>query len=164
MLDKADIGAGTYYDRLRPCSSTGPTTTCRDLDVLPDGPGPRTQHPSGRRTRGLCETAGVSVEDVLAETASQPDLYAGVLAGEAERDPYPATSRAASSLRHPRVPDPPRENLGGEKVKEMGNLYSAALPPGSPRASRTRSNRAWNSQASRWCPWSATAPAIPQRP
>ena len=132
MLDKADMGAGTYYDRLRALFFHRPYhhMPVTSMSFLMVRALARSTHRADELAE-LCETAGVSVEDVLAETASQPDLYAGVLAGEAERDPYPATSRAASSLRRTpafRTLLAEKMSLGGEKVKEMGNLYSAALP------------------------------------
>jgi hydroxymethylglutaryl-CoA synthase len=75
--------------------------------------------------------AGVDVDDVLAETNSSPDLFARVLEGRAEEDPYPATGKAAGAMR--RRPDfnellSQKMGLGGELVKDLGNLYSAALP------------------------------------
>jgi hydroxymethylglutaryl-CoA synthase len=79
----------------------------------------------------LCADAKVSVDDVLRETSSYPDLYARVLEGGAGDDPYSATSAVASVLRKR---DSFREllgrkmSLGSEAVKDLGNLYSAALP------------------------------------
>jgi hydroxymethylglutaryl-CoA synthase len=79
----------------------------------------------------LCGVAGVSVEDVLAETESRPDLYARVLDGSAEEDPYPATGAAAGALRKQpefRALLETKMGLGGRLVRDLGNLYSAALP------------------------------------
>jgi hydroxymethylglutaryl-CoA synthase len=132
MLDKADVGAGTYYDKLKALFFHRPYhhMPVSSMSFLMVRALARSSHRSGELA-ALCADAGVTVEDVLAETGSTPDLYAGVLAGEAGRDPYPATSRAASKLR--RTPEfrtllAEKMSLGGDKVREMGNLYSAALP------------------------------------
>src|SRR6185295_3266921 len=47
----------------------------------------------------LCKAAGVRVEDVATETASSPDLFAGLSEEGASSSPYEATSAAASVLR-----------------------------------------------------------------
>jgi hydroxymethylglutaryl-CoA synthase len=68
---------------------------------------------------------------VLRETSSAPDLYAGVLEGGAIADPYVATSAAAGLLRKKagfRELLQKKMHLGSEAVKDLGNLYSAALP------------------------------------
>ena len=84
----------------------------------------------------LCRTAGVSVRDVLAETSSSPDLFAQLApqtagANALEASPYEATSAAASVLR--RQPGflellVEKMSLGSDAVKDVGNLYCAALP------------------------------------
>lgn len=79
----------------------------------------------------LCTIANVSPDTVRTETRLRPDLYSRVLDGRAEEDPAPATNRAASVLRQqPGFQALLRDkmSLGGELVKELGNLYSAALP------------------------------------
>nr|PZN29072.1 MAG: hydroxymethylglutaryl-CoA synthase [Pseudomonadota bacterium] len=79
----------------------------------------------------LCAAAGVSVDAVLNETHSSPDLFAHVLQGGAIVDPYTATSAVAAVLRkRPSFRDLLAEkmSLGSETVKMLGNLYSAALP------------------------------------
>jgi hydroxymethylglutaryl-CoA synthase len=71
------------------------------------------------------------VDDVLRETQSAPDLYANVLEGGAIADPYAATSAAAGCLRKQAVFRQllaKKMSLGSEAVKDLGNLYSAALP------------------------------------
>ncbi len=79
----------------------------------------------------LCAEAGVEVEAVLAETRSTPDLYARVLEGNAEDDPYAATSAVAGRVRKRstflELLDQ-KMGLGAETTKDLGNLYSAALP------------------------------------
>src|SRR5690606_19185008 len=81
--------------------------------------------------RVLCEQSGVSFEDVLAETCSVPDLYGPILRGDQPPNPYDATSKVASVLRKQTrfltlLDDKMR--LGSDWVKDLGNLYSAALP------------------------------------
>ncbi len=81
--------------------------------------------------RDLCREAGVAIEQVFRETASQPDLYAAVHRGEAPRDPYEATSKVASALRRRRSFLELLEekmSLGSRAMAQMGNLYCAALP------------------------------------
>lgn len=84
----------------------------------------------------LCQKAGVRPADVLAETASSPDLFAQLTPESASPDaleatPYEATSTAASTLR--RQADfiellVKKMSLGSDAVKDVGNLYCAALP------------------------------------
>ena len=85
----------------------------------------------------LCHSAGVSFEAVLAETASSPDLFAQLTPdapgnGDAlESSPYEATSAAASVLRKQAAfleLLAKKMSLGSDAVKDVGNLYSAALP------------------------------------
>lgn len=79
----------------------------------------------------LCEQAGVAIEDVIAETTSTPDLYAGVHRGEAPADPYEATSKVAGVLRKQRPFNEllaEKMSLGSRTMAQMGNLYCAALP------------------------------------
>jgi len=68
----------------------------------------------------------------LRETESTPDLYAHVLVGGAlTADPYVATSAVAGLLRKRasfRELLMSKMSLGSETVKDLGNLYSAALP------------------------------------
>jgi hydroxymethylglutaryl-CoA synthase len=81
--------------------------------------------------RGLCERAEVSFDDVLEETASVPDLYGPILRGDQPPNPYEATTKVASILRrHPPFLDllDQKMRLGSDSVKDLGNLYSAALP------------------------------------
>jgi hydroxymethylglutaryl-CoA synthase len=78
-----------------------------------------------------CQAAGVQVDHVVAESASAPDLYEGVLQGRASQDPYPATGAVTSTYR--KSPAflallEQRMGLGTERAMELGNLYSAALP------------------------------------
>jgi len=80
----------------------------------------------------LCEQAGVTVEDVVAESLSTPDLYQQVASeGASVADPYKATSAVAGLLRkRPEFRDllARKMTLGATTVRDLGNLYSAALP------------------------------------
>jgi hydroxymethylglutaryl-CoA synthase len=79
----------------------------------------------------ICVAAEVSPDEVRKETESEPDLYKRVLDGQAEIDPYPATGKAAGVLRRrPQFIEllEKKMGLGGEIVRDLGNLYSAALP------------------------------------
>jgi hydroxymethylglutaryl-CoA synthase len=79
----------------------------------------------------LCKAAGVSIETVEAETASSPDLFAGLSVDGAAQSPYEATSLVAGVLRkQASFMDllVQKMSLGSEAVKDVGNLYSAALP------------------------------------
>lgn len=82
--------------------------------------------------RELCESAGVSVDDVVCEALSSPDLFARVSEeGAAVADPYKATSAVASALRKKpefRALLGQKMHLGAGTVRDLGNLYSAALP------------------------------------
>jgi hydroxymethylglutaryl-CoA synthase len=79
----------------------------------------------------LCTAAGVSVSDVVRETRSSPDLFAQLSADAAAGSPYEATSAAASTLRRQAAFVEllaKKMSLGSEIVKDVGNLYCAALP------------------------------------
>lgn len=78
-----------------------------------------------------CDAAGVTVDQVVDETRSAPDLYEGVLQGRASQDPYPATGAVTSAYRKsPAFLDllQQRMGLGAGRAMALGNLYSAALP------------------------------------
>ncbi len=77
-----------------------------------------------------CKEAGVEASEVVRESRTEPDLFARVLDGRAEEDPYPATSRAASQVRRSAgfkkfVAD--KMSLGSAGARHLGNLYTAAL-------------------------------------
>ena len=79
----------------------------------------------------LCNAAGVSVEALRAEVKTEPDLYARVLDGGADDHPYPLTNSIASAVRKsPAFNELLRTKmkLGSDRVMELGNLYTAALP------------------------------------
>ncbi|MEE2786817.1 MAG: hydroxymethylglutaryl-CoA synthase [Myxococcota bacterium] len=132
MLGKADVGPGTYYEKLRALFFHRPYhhMPVTSMSFLMVRALARSTHRVDE-LHALCEQAGVGADVVIEEAASTPDLFAGVLAGEADQDPYPATSRAASALRRtPAFRDllAQKMSLGADLVREMGNLYSAALP------------------------------------
>jgi hydroxymethylglutaryl-CoA synthase len=81
--------------------------------------------------KGLCEAANVTPEDVVIETRSSPDLYASVLTGDEDANPYPATNAVAAALRKSesfkRLVSA-KMSLGSDGVRELGNLYTASLP------------------------------------
>jgi hydroxymethylglutaryl-CoA synthase len=79
----------------------------------------------------LCEEAGVSMDEVVAEARSTPDLYGELLAAGEPKNPYAATAAAASLLRKKpafRELLDQKMSLGTDALMDMGNLYSAALP------------------------------------
>jgi hydroxymethylglutaryl-CoA synthase len=79
----------------------------------------------------LCQAAGVKIESVIAETASSPDLFAQLSTDGTSQSPYEATSAVASVLRKQATFIDllvEKMSLGSEAVKDVGNLYSAALP------------------------------------
>lgn len=132
MLRRLGVSAGTYYENVRALFFHRPyhLMPVQAMSFLYVRGLARGDH---RRTEleELCKEAGVSVADVLRETSSAPDLYAGVLEGGAIADPYVATSAAAGLLRKKagfRELLQKKMHLGSEAVKDLGNLYSAALP------------------------------------
>jgi hydroxymethylglutaryl-CoA synthase len=84
----------------------------------------------------LCQSANVSFQAVLSETASSPDLFAHLTpdapgSDALEASPYEATSAVASVLRKQAgFLDllAKKMSLGSDTVKDVGNLYCAALP------------------------------------
>jgi hydroxymethylglutaryl-CoA synthase len=132
MLEKLEVSAGSYYQSVeglffhRPYHLM-PVQAMAFLYVRGLARGDHHQD----EFRELCAEAGVTVEAVLAETASTPDLYALVLKDGVELDPYAATSAVASALRKRasfRELLNKKMSLGSENTKQLGNLYSAALP------------------------------------
>ncbi len=132
MLGKLQVSAGTYYESVqglffhRPYHLM-PVQAMAFLYVRGLARGDHHQE----EFQALCAEAGVEVSAVLAETVSTPDLYALMLEGGAENDPYSATSAVASTLRKRasfRELLAQKMSLGSEATKQLGNLYSAALP------------------------------------
>ncbi len=79
---------------------------------------------------GLCATAGVELDAVLAEMQTTPDLLGGALRGELVGDAYPLTTKLVKPLRATQAYADIVEGklqLGSSVMMELGNLYSAAL-------------------------------------
>jgi hydroxymethylglutaryl-CoA synthase len=79
----------------------------------------------------LCAQAGVALDAVLDEMATSPDLVGGALAGDLVADAYPLTAQLVKPLRGTQAYADVVEGklrLGSSVMKELGNLYSAALP------------------------------------
>lgn len=132
MLKRIDVSAGTYYQSVRALFFHRPYhhMPVSAMSFLYVRGLARSDHHQAELAE-VCAAAEVSVADVLAELDTSPDLYARVLAGEAEVDPYPATGKAAGAVRRrPEFVDllKRKMGLGSELVKDLGNLYSAALP------------------------------------
>jgi hydroxymethylglutaryl-CoA synthase len=132
MLRRLDVSAGTYYENVAGLFFHRPyhLMPVQAMSFLYVRGLARGDHRKGE-LRALCEEAGVSFDEVLKETVSAPDLYAGVHDGGVPSDPYVATTAVASALRkHPTFREllARKMSLGSESVKDLGNLYSAALP------------------------------------
>ncbi|HEX5101165.1 MAG TPA: hypothetical protein VFV94_16755, partial [Polyangiaceae bacterium] len=132
MLERLGVSAGTYYENVAGLFFHRPyhLMPVQAMSFLYVRGLARGDHRHDE-LRTLCAEAKVSFDDVLRETASAPDLYADVHDGGAPGDPYAATTAVASTLRkHPAFRDllARKMSLGSEMVKDLGNLYSAALP------------------------------------
>jgi hydroxymethylglutaryl-CoA synthase len=132
MLRRLGVSAGTYYENVRALFFHRPyhLMPVQAMSFLYVRGLARGDHRRAELEK-LCAEASVSVDDVLRETQSAPDLYANVLEGGAIADPYAATSAAAGCLRKQAVFRQllaKKMSLGSEAVKDLGNLYSAALP------------------------------------
>jgi hydroxymethylglutaryl-CoA synthase len=133
MLSRLDVSAGSYYESVRGLFFHRPyqLMPVQAMSFLYVRGLARGDHHHDE-LRGLCEQAGVSFQDVMTETASTPDLYGEVLKkDDAVADPYLATSAVAALLRKQpafRKLLEQKMGLGSEAVKDLGNLYSAALP------------------------------------
>lgn len=133
MLSRLDVSAGSYYESVRGLFFHRPyhLMPVQAMSFLYVRGLARGDH-HHEELRALCEQAGVTVEDVLKETASTPDLYGELLKkDEGVADPYVATTAVAGLLRKQpafRKLLEQKMGLGSEAVKDLGNLYSAALP------------------------------------
>ena len=83
------------------------------------------------RLRALCEQAGVEFEAVLRDIESRPDLFDALQSSGPDAEPFPAAMAAARHVRKTEdfgrfVAD--KMSLGQEIVRDLGNLYTAALP------------------------------------
>jgi hydroxymethylglutaryl-CoA synthase len=132
MLSRLQVSAGSYYESVRGLFFHRPyqLMPVQAMSFLYVRGLARGDHHHDE-LRGLCQEAGVAFEDVLKETVSTPDLYGELLKDDAVVDPYLATSAVAGLLRKQqsfrRLLDE-KMGLGSELVKDLGNLYSAALP------------------------------------
>jgi hydroxymethylglutaryl-CoA synthase len=132
MLKRLNVSAGQYYRDVQALFFHRPyhLMPVQAMSFLYVRGLARGDHHRAELSR-LCEKAAVSVDDILTETESSPDLF-GQFSGPAESEtPYKATSAAASTLR--RDPDfvallVSKMSLGSDAVKDVGNLYCAALP------------------------------------
>jgi len=133
MLRKLNVSAGKYYRSLhslffhRPYEMM-PVQAMSFLYVRGMARGDHYQE----ELRALCQEAGVTVDAVMKEALSTPDLYAMVTENGAEvGDPYQATTALAGLVR--KKPEfrellAQKMTLGAPCVRDLGNLYSAALP------------------------------------
>jgi hydroxymethylglutaryl-CoA synthase len=134
MLSRLEVSAGSYYQSVRALFFHRPyhLMPVQAMSFLYVRGLARGDHHHDE-LRTLCQEAGVSFEDVLKETESTPDLYGELLKlkDDAVVDPYIATSAVAGLLRKQKAFRQlldEKMGLGSETVKDLGNLYSAALP------------------------------------
>ena len=132
MLQRLGVSAGTYYENVAGLFFHRPyhLMPVQAMSFLYVRGLARGDH-RHEELLALCAEAGVSVDDVLRETASSPDLYANVHDGGAPTDPYAATTAVAGCLRKRasfRELLARKMSLGSDTAKDLGNLYSAALP------------------------------------
>ncbi len=132
MLRRLGVSAGSYYENVRALFFHRPyhLMPVQAMSFLYVRGLARGDHHHDE-LRALCAEAGASFDDVLRETSSSPDLYANVHDGGAPNDPYVATTAVAGCLRkHPAFREllASKMSLGSDVVKDLGNLYSAALP------------------------------------
>ena len=132
MLSRLDVSAGSYYESVRGLFFHRPyqLMPVQAMSFLYVRGLARGDHHHDE-LKALCQEAGVSFDDVLKETVSTPDLFGELLKDDAVVDPYAATTAAAGLLRKQkgfrRLLDE-KMGLGSEAVRDLGNLYSAALP------------------------------------
>jgi hydroxymethylglutaryl-CoA synthase len=78
-----------------------------------------------------CDRAGMDIGEVLAEMRSQPNILDFVKSGDIEADAYPLSiqlSREFRSSEEFSALVSSKMSLGAEVMKEIGNVYCAALP------------------------------------
>lgn len=82
--------------------------------------------------RGYCEQAGLDAEALLAEIGGAgPNMRERVAAGASGEDAFPIASDLLRYLRNTEVWDTlvsGKLSLGSEMMRDLGNLYTAALP------------------------------------
>ncbi|HKY40080.1 MAG TPA: hypothetical protein VJN18_29295 [Polyangiaceae bacterium] len=132
MLSRLQVSAGSYYSSVRGLFFHRPyhLMPVQAMSFLYVRGLARGDHHHDE-LRSLCREAGVTFDAVMTETVSTPDLYGDLLKDDAVADPYAATSAVAGVLRKQqsfRQLLDEKMGLGSEAVKDLGNLYSAALP------------------------------------
>jgi len=133
MLRKLNVSAGKYYESLHSLFFHRPyqMMPVQAMSFLYVRGLARGDHHRDE-LKMLCNEAGVSMQAVVTEALSTPDLYARVRElGAGVLDPYEATTAVASLVRKSanfRQLLQQKMSLGSKFVKDMGNLYSAALP------------------------------------
>jgi hydroxymethylglutaryl-CoA synthase len=132
MLDRLGVSAGQYYRDVKALFFHRPyhLMPIQAMSFLYVRGLVRGDHHRDELA-ALCEAAGVKIESVIAETASSPDLFAQLSADGTSQSPYEATSTVAGVLRKQAAFMDllvQKMSLGSEAVKDVGNLYSAALP------------------------------------
>ena len=84
-----------------------------------------------RELAALADAAKVSLSAVLAEIRESRDLFDGVMTRGIDTDPYPNACAVVKAARNaPALKAILRDKmrLGSDKMRELGNLYTAALP------------------------------------
>jgi hydroxymethylglutaryl-CoA synthase len=79
----------------------------------------------------LCERAGMNVDDVLTEMRSKPDILQFVKDGNIDADAYPLSIQLLKEFRASKEFSAlvaAKMSLGSEAMKDIGNVYCAALP------------------------------------
>lgn len=132
MLSRLEVSAGSYYQSVRGLFFHRPyhLMPVQAMSFLYVRGLARGDHHHDE-LRVLCQEAGVSFDKVLEETASTPDLYGNLLKDVTVADPYAATTAVAGLLRKQKAFRElltAKMGLGSEPAKDLGNLYSAALP------------------------------------
>jgi hydroxymethylglutaryl-CoA synthase len=133
MLRRLNVSPGRYYRSVRSLFFHRPyeMMPVQAMSFLYVRGMARGDH-SQEELRALCTEAGVAMEDVVKEALSMPDLFARVSAeGDRVADPYAATSAVAAVIRKKpefRALLAQKMSLGASVVRDLGNLYSAALP------------------------------------
>jgi hydroxymethylglutaryl-CoA synthase len=133
MLRKLNVSGGRYYNSVHSLFFHRPyeMMPVQAMSFLYIRGIARGDHYQGE-LRSLCDEAGVALEQVMREALSTPDLFARVSAeGAAVADPYQATSAVAAVVRKKpefRALLAKKMSLGAGVVRDLGNLYSAALP------------------------------------
>ncbi|MEM8817346.1 MAG: hydroxymethylglutaryl-CoA synthase, partial [Pseudomonadota bacterium] len=84
-----------------------------------------------RQIEGYCETAGISFEDLAREMNAAVDVQDFATPDALNNDAYPLTMAVLHAFRgsdrfKPDVLD--KLSLGGDAIRDLGNLYTAALP------------------------------------